>query len=68
MIQPVSEACRSGGNHCEKALNEAIRQAETPSPIRARPMARPPSEADHAKMAAPRAAMTRSRASTRRGP
>lgn len=40
MIQPVSEACRSGGNHCEKDLNEAIRQAETPSPIMPRPTAR----------------------------
>ncbi len=34
MMAALSEACRSVPNHWPKALNEAIRQAETPSPIK----------------------------------
>ena len=68
MIQPVSEGIFSGGNHCEKALKEAIRQAETPSPIRPRPMASPVIEWLVAKTAAPVAANSSSPALTRRAP
>ncbi|MFT3962176.1 MAG: hypothetical protein QM701_12150 [Propionivibrio sp.] len=68
MIQPVSEACRSAGNHCEKNLKAAIRQAETPRPISPRPTASMPMPSLTAKIAAPAAATSSSAASTRRAP
>lgn len=68
MIQPVSEDCFSGAYHCEKDLNAAIGQAETPTPIRPRPMARVVMLCADAKIAAPVAAINRSTGSTRRAP
>ncbi len=64
----LSEAWRSAGNHSEKALNEAIRQAETPRPISARAVASPTRLLPSAKKALPAAAISSSAASTRRGP
>ncbi len=66
MIQPVSEACRSAGKLSEKALNAAIRQADTPRPLSPRPTASPKIPWPMAKVAAPAAAIRRSADSTRR--
>ena len=67
-IQLASWLCCSGANHWRYALKEAIRQADTPAPISARPTHRPASEVLVAKTAAPIAAMTSSADSVRRGP
>jgi hypothetical protein len=68
MMAALSEAWRSMPNHWPKALNEAIRQAETPSPISARATASSVSESPTANSAQPAAAISSSEASTRRGP
>ena len=58
MMAALSEAWRSMPNHWPNALNEAIRQADTPSPISARPAASPAMSCARAKTAAPVAAKT----------
>ena len=68
MTAALSEAWRSAGNHRENALKLAIRQAETPRPISARPPARANKLSLVANMAQPSAAMTSRLASTLRGP
>ena len=68
MMAALSEACRSVPNHWPKALKDAIRQAETPSPISARAMASSVSVVPAANSAQPAAATSSSAVSTRRGP
>jgi len=68
MIVPVRLGSRSIGNHWLKALRLAIRQAETPTPISARPSTRPSSVGASPNSAQPSAATSSRVASTRRGP
>ena len=68
MMAALSEAWRSVPNHWLKALKEAIRQAETPSPISARASASSVSVVPTANSAQPAAAISSNRASTRRAP
>ena len=68
MIQPASEACRSGGYQVAIAFIGAIRQTATPSPISARAPSSAASLPANANASAPDAAITSSTGSTRRGP
>ena len=68
MMKPIIELWRSGGYHNAKPFKAAIRQADTPTPTRARAPASAPSESAIAKSALPSAASSSSAASTRRGP
>src|SRR5215472_16248320 len=68
IIQPTSEACRSGGYQVAMALSGDIRHIETPAPINARARTRPPSCSLDAKASAPQPAIARRTGSTRRGP
>ena len=68
MMQPFANGSRSGANHSVLALNEAIRHADTPSPISARPTVSPGRPSLTANTALPAAATSSSADSTRRGP
>ena len=59
---------RSGGYHSTNAVSEAIRQAETPTPISARAAIAPAALSACANQAPPAAATSSSAALTRRGP
>ncbi len=65
---PFMVEMRSGGYHSTKAVSEAIRQAETPRPIRARAAIAAAALSANANHAPPAAATSSSAAFTRRGP
>ncbi len=66
--QPLAEGNRSAGNHITNALKLAIRQADTPSPIKPRPTTSSVTPPLAANTPAPAAANSNKVASTRRGP
>jgi len=68
MIAPVIADWRSGGYHCEKFLSPAIRHADTPNPISARPIVSVWMSLPSPNTSVPAAANSRIVASTRRGP
>ncbi len=68
MYQPLMVARRESGNHSVNAFIAPMRQADTPSPISARPAARVPKPPAAPNTNAPSAVMQRSVATTRRGP
>ena len=68
MIAPLDKGRRSFGNQSTKDLNEAIKHAETPNPIKARPIIRFSNESDDANITAPKEAKRSKMASTLRGP
>ena len=68
MMVAVSAGRRSMGNHWLKALKLAIKQAETPNPISARPRANACKWVTRANRVQPLAATSNRAASTRRGP
>ncbi|WEN41994.1 hypothetical protein CKCBHOJB_01579 [Thauera sp. GDN1] len=68
MMKPVIELWRSRGYHSAKPFKAAIRQADTPRPISARPNPSACSPSPSANITAPIAVSSSSSASTRRGP
>ena len=66
--QPLSAGNRAAGNHSTKALKLAIKQADTPKPIKPRPTINSSALSLTANNPAPAAANNSSVASTRRGP
>ena len=62
--QPLTAGRRWGGNHRTKVFRLAIRQAETPRPISARPKTSSPRPSLIANRAAPAAASSNSTLST----
>jgi len=68
MIQPLIAGKRVTGSHSTNALKLAIRHADTPSPIKPRPISNSVRLSPNANSPAPVAASSSSVASTRRGP
>ena len=68
IIAPLDKGRCSLGNQSTKDLNEAIKHAETPSPMKERPIIRFANVSDEANIPAPSAAIISKAASTFRGP
>ena len=68
MTNPFRNGSRDGGAQSTKALNDAIRHAATPSPVRKRPTSRIGNESATPNRRQPAAAATSSTPLVRRGP
>ncbi|MNT40781.1 hypothetical protein D3C71_2078450 [compost metagenome] len=68
ITSPFSKGMRDSGNHIDSAWMAAPRQTDTPTPIIARPAARPAMPGAKANTSEPATASSSNAASVRRGP